>query len=365
MTTDRGSVNRSLSGSAYRARTTSPLSFFFTHWPKPTMNRLTIATTILALLSLHQACAQAPAAIGQVDAVQQRRQLAESAAPSEIAAPELFPGETSDVGPQSVLRFKPRKKYFEAQADVQYFYTDNMLLTENNKESVDVLVSTAEVALAPDAYPLFHGLFSPRLGYHAQWFDFGLADGGNLGSTTFKLNDFDFNSQTAFTDAQWRYGDWIVEAGFDFRRLLTTSDYDQFYREYVPRWALRYIFDFQAAGAFALAYEGDYRITDSPSLLSSDLLDRTDHSLLALYTVPFFNHAVLQPYYRVKYTHFTGEEERDDIIQSVGLAAYYFFTPNISLRAFIDYETLDSSEDVISEYDRFDVGGGLNLTLRF
>src|ERR1017187_1841412 len=60
--------------------------------------------------------AQVSGAIQQTDAAQQRRQLEQTAKPytDGESAPELYSGESSDVGPQSVLRIKPRKTLFEA-----------------------------------------------------------------------------------------------------------------------------------------------------------------------------------------------------------------------------------------------------------
>jgi len=73
------------------------------------------------------------------------------------ARPNCTPDETSDVGPQTVLKTKPRHHLFEAMADVQYMYTDNMFLTENHHQKADLLVSTVEFALAPTPYDFAGG----------------------------------------------------------------------------------------------------------------------------------------------------------------------------------------------------------------
>ena len=72
----------------------------------------------------------------QADSVQQRRQLEQAAQlmVSTNAVPELFAGESDDVGPQSVLKMKPRRTLFEASADAQYFYSDNMFLANGGKQ---------------------------------------------------------------------------------------------------------------------------------------------------------------------------------------------------------------------------------------
>ena len=40
-------------------------------------------------------------------------------------------------------------------------------------------------------------------------------------------------------DGRWMCDNWIVEAGFNYQRLLTWPHFDQFYRESVPRWGVR------------------------------------------------------------------------------------------------------------------------------
>ena len=320
------------------------------------------------MVLVFQAAAQAPTAPDQVDSVQQRR-LAEQMARSHSAegepVPELFPGESSDVGPQSVLRSKPRRTYIEAQADAQYFYTDNMLLTEHNRQEAAVLVSTAQAALAPTAYELGPGLFSPRLGYRHQWFDFGL-DGSKLRNSFLKLNAFDFNAQSPFTDAQWLYKNWVFEAGFEFNRLMTTAEYVEFYREYVPHWGLQRLMPLGERTVISLGYAGDYRSTEGQTFFEKDFNDRTDHSFFAICTHTLCSQAVAQAYYQFKYTSFTAQTQREDYLQSFGLALYCYLTPQINLRAFVGYEMKSSDgRNAIQEYDKLDAGGGVNLTFRF
>jgi hypothetical protein len=325
-----------------------------------------------------QSNAQTPGAIQQVDSVQQRQQLERNARPIEPgeAAPELYPGEISDTGPQTVLRFKPRKTYFEALADAQYFYTDNMFLNENEKQSTDVLVGTAQFALAPTPYDLGGGKLAPRLGYRHQWYTFGLAkdeqiqvfDFETLSTRLADLNEFDFNAQTFFTDGRWARDNWIFEAGFDYTRLMDSDDYNQFYQEYVPRWGVRRPFPLYETGTLSLGYAGDYRFAQTdvpPPTFDDDFNSRTDHSLFVAYSQSLCKNAVLQPYYRFKYTRFTAGDERNDYLHSFGLALHCFFNQYIGLRAFAGYDILDSSNPDVPDYKRLDAGGGLNLTFRF
>jgi len=350
--------------------------------------RLTNICLLGAQLAIVTATAQTPGAIQQVNDSQQQRKLIQSAKSYREgdSAPELYSDENSDLGPQSVLKMKPRHTLFEAMADAQFFYTDNMFLNENGRHEADVLVSTAQFALAPTPYDLAGGLLAPRIGYRHQWYDFGLA--GNQKVTVFNFNTeeegpasvnvFDFNSQTAFADAQWSKNNWLAEAGFDYQRLLSTANYEEFYHEYVPRWSLQRIFPLCERSAITLGYAGDYRfgspkpfvfVPPSSSIIriNPDLGDRTDHSLFATYNQSLCRHVILQPYYQLKYTHFTDSTigRRNDLLSSVGAALYWTVCANCEIRTFFDYNLRFSDNPSVSEYHQFDGGGGINVTFRF
>jgi len=313
-----------------------------------------------------------------VESDQQRRQLERAAReiqPGETA-PELYPGEVTDIGPQSIIKYKPRKSYVEAMVDGQYFYTDNMFLNEEDKQEADVFVGTAQIALAPTAYDLGPGKLAPRIGYRHQWYMFGLLnddtvqvfDFETLSVREVELRKFDFNAQTLFTDGRWTMGNWGVDLGFEYTRLMESDDYDQFYQEYVPRWGVQRVFPLYESGALSLGYAGDYRFADTdmpPPQFNEDFNSRTDHSLNIAFTQSLCKHAVVQPYYRFKYTRFTEGDERDDYLHSFGVAVHCFFTQQVGLRAFAGYDMLETSNPNIPDYRRLDAGGGLNLTFRF
>ena len=339
--------------------------------------KLILPGACLALM-VSTVAAQTPGAIQQVESDQQRRQMERDARPivPGESAPELYPGEVTDVGPQSILTYKPRKTYVEAMVDGQYFYTDNMFLDETNRQATDVFVATAQFALAPTPYDLWGGKLGPRIGYRHQWYMYGLLnddtrqvfDFETLTTREVELRKFDFNAQTIFTDGRWTWNNWAFDLGFDYTRLMESDDYDQFYSEYVPRWGVQHIFPLYRTGALSVGYAGDYRFADTdlpPPDFNEDFNSRTDHSLNVAFTQSLCRHAVVQPFYRFKYTRFTEGDERDDYLHSFGVAVHCFFTEQIALRAFAGYDMLESSNPVIPDYRRLDAGGGLNLTFRF
>jgi len=319
-----------------------------------------------------------------VESVQQRRQLetVSGSLAGTNAVPEFYEGETSDVGPQSVVQNKPRRTFIEASADEQYFFSDNVFLANQGKQGADVLVSTVQAALAPTAYAFAGGQLWPRLGYQQQWFNYGLLGsdtvhvyqpGHNPANYYTGIGKFDFNVSTVFSDVTWRRQNWTFILGGDYRRLLDSGNYDEFYHEFVPRWSLGREFSINDSLSFAIAYEGDYHFTEStppgtPNPTSpvypDTFNDRTDQGLVLVGNWQLGRHAMLQPYYRFQFAHYT-QINRDDTINSFGLTLYCPLTRQISLRTFVSYDIANTDGFYVQNYRNLNAGGGVNLTVRF
>jgi hypothetical protein len=334
---------------------------------------------ILAVSPVLPVCAQMQNADSQlVDSVQQRQQLTQAAQPMIVTnVPDLYDGESDDVGPQSVVKLKPARTWFEARGDVQYFHTDNMFLANSGKQGADVLVGTVEAALAPTPYDFAGGQLAPQLGFQEQWFNYGLASSGSVnvynpyypfsGSSKANLDQFDFNVQTVYTDAAWRRDNWTFTLGADYRRLLDSGSYDEFYKEWVPRWAIRRDFLLSETTMIALGYDGDYRLTDTPNSFTSvgrNFNDRADNSLSIVGSWRLCRYAVLQPYYFFDFTHYT-TIHRNDLLHTFGLALYVPINDQVSLRLFATYDNFKTDGYYVQSYQKLDLGGGLNFVYRF
>jgi hypothetical protein len=288
-------------------------------------------------------------------------------------APELYPGENTDVGPQRILRLKPHKTYFEIIADSQYFYTDNALLSDKTKTGTALFVNTIQGALAPEAYKLGTGQFSPMMGFRSQWFNYDL-ESHNDG-----LNRLDFNAQTAFISGRQEWGNWQLFGGLDFTRILDQHAYTEGYREYVPAVALQRFFVLNDNLIFVAGMQFSYHFTRVPPsqpppffVTRSEVNDR-ENCLVNLSLIwAIIPKLVLQPYYRFQYFHypkFTDGTQaaipRDDTVHTFGGSAAYYFTKSVALRAFTSYEIQDSSFASTFNYHKLDAGGGLSLDFRF
>ncbi|MBU6410357.1 MAG: hypothetical protein KGR98_08210, partial [Verrucomicrobia bacterium] len=237
------------------------------------------------------------------------------------------------------------------------------------------LVSTIQAAVAPTPFAVCGGQLAPRLGFQQQWFNFGLADSGTVTvinpltgtPQNVNLNTFDFSVSTVFADLTWRRNNWLLTLGADARWLLDSGNYNQFYREFVPRWTIEREFPLTQKTGLAIGYDGDYRDTQTqspPAGVGENYNDRTDHSLYVVGSWRLCRYAVLQPFYRFEYSHYT-RVSRDDFLNSFGLALYCPVTKNVTLRAFVGYDNLNTDGQFAQNYEMLDAGGGLNLFIRF
>lgn len=292
-----------------------------------------------------------------------------SLAPGE-APPELFPGESTDVGPQSILKLKPRRRHWEASTDSQYLYTSNMLLTEapTARTATSLLVNTVQFAMAPDAYELRGRSFSPRIGFRHQWFNYGLEDSGR------NLDAFDFDAQTIFLDGRYSVAEnWIANLGLNYTRLLGhqpgVADHNEFYKEWAPRWGLERYLPLGERQVIRLGYQGEYHVSEVdpvPPVLTAGRNDRLDQTFIASYTHAFNAHLIAQPFYRFQYTAYTASgADRNDFLNTVGLALAWVFNEYASVRLFTTYDYKESDNALVADYRKFDAGGGLSLRIRF
>ncbi|MES2309877.1 MAG: hypothetical protein V4507_13555, partial [Verrucomicrobiota bacterium] len=189
------------------------------------------------------------ARIDQVDSVNRQNALTENPlmkveGTNEEKVPEIISGEESDMGPQYIVKRKFIRKWISAFVDSYYSYTSNVFqqeeLTPNQAYDTSVMISTAQVAIAPDAFEMDSRLkIAPRIGFRHQWFNYGIGDTDPISGATSGggVNSLDFDVQTVFADNRWIYDQvWVASIGFDWVRLLgheqPTDNYAEFYKEY-------------------------------------------------------------------------------------------------------------------------------------
>jgi len=164
---------------------------------------------------------------------------------------------------------------------------------------------------------------------------------------------------------------WQFGAGVNLTRLVSQADYDETYREFMPNAGVQRIIPLNDHMYFSLGDLVDYHLTRVPSEFGSrtDLNDRFDNIASVTFTWQPTRHILIQPYYRFQYSYYPhdslGLSDRDDYLQSFGISAAYYFTPNISVRAFFNYNRRQTSDPYTPAYREINGGPGATLNIKF
>jgi hypothetical protein len=305
------------------------------------------------------------AALRQVQSATQRQEfqgsLQQSSAGSNQNAPELYEGESADVGPQVLLAEKQRRNWFEAGADVQYYYTSNLFLTEKDKIDTGVLLSTAQFAIAPEAMALGGGEYSVRAGYRHQMYNYG------LDKTSNQLNNFNFDVGTVFLNHRYKLPSEVsLYFGTEYNRYLShEAGWREFYSELALTWGAEKSISFGENHQLSLSYIGINHVTHTDPNPTTNVNDRIDSILSVNWSWQFYPRFILQPYYRVQQVHYWRSQDRDDFINTMGLSLGWYPSDSLALRLFTSYEFRESDDENVDDYHKLDAGGGLSLNLRF
>jgi hypothetical protein len=298
--------------------------------------------------------------------------------------PELYAGESSDMGAQMLLREKPVIRYFEANADTSFTYTSNANLDTRNPIDTGISVTTLSLAFAPDPWEVADGKLSLRSGYrHIFWiYDVKRqVDTNNLNAGNFQLSSFFVSSRYVFREH------WAASFGVDHNRIMLgksnwrmgrlfeAGNWNEVYTEFNPNWSLDRMFSLTTKITGSLSYSGGYHFTytdpntaPSPTRIGNDHLNNA--LMLSLMYAPV-EQWLVQPYIRGAHAAFTrsgavkGNEHRRDLTRSLGVNVVWSPTERTSIRASISGEFRNSNDPVITDYSKFEAATGLSFTFRF
>jgi len=311
-----------------------------------------------------------PVNVQQFQNTQQARQF-EAPLPGQMLAtnaPELYPGESTDVGPQRILRQNPRPNYFNVWLDSQVFYSDNANFAQG-KFILDstVYVNTAQAAITPPDFKLGDGRLTLTAGGISQWYNYG----------NHQMSSLDFNAQTLFTSARYSWNNWQFSLGFSYTRLLEQEHYNQTYQEYLPVLAVQRIFPINEKLIVAVGNQLDYHFTDVPphtiainaSSGSSEINNRLDDITSLTLSWELARRLILQPSYRFQYSNYRYSTDqttdRNDYLNTFGITLAYYFNQNISLRTFFNYNIKQSDDPLTPAYHEYNGGLGGTLNVSF
>jgi hypothetical protein len=305
-----------------------------------------------------------PAAVQQLENTRQIEQqqtiLPQIAAGTN--APELYPGENEDVGPQRILRVAPPRKYFDALVDSQVFYTDDAnFASDPSRIGSAVFVNTIQMAFAPTPYQFGPGKFAPSIGAISQWYNY----------SSDRMTSLDFNAQTLFLSGRYALDKWQFGLGASYTRLVNQAGYKQSYREFLPTFGVERFFPITDKLLLSIGDQVDYHFSKVPMIFGSrtDINDRFDNDVNVALSWQVNRHLVVQPYYRFQYSHYDYDtkldSDRDDLLNTFGVTVAYYFNKYVSLRTFFNYNCKQTDDPLAPRYHELDGGIGASLDIKF
>jgi hypothetical protein len=303
-----------------------------------------------------------PASVQQLQNTQQtQQQNAFSSLVSGTTAPELYPGENSDIGPQRILKMTSRPTPWELYLDSQFFYTNNATFSKNPKTGSGVFVNTVQLSYSPGPYKLGSNTFAPSAGISSQWYNYGRKS----------LAPLSFDAQTGFLSAKYNLGThWQIFGGINYTRLLN-PDYKETYREFLPNLGGQYLFSIRDNLILIVSDEIAYHSTYVPPFLGSSpsTNNRWDETVNLAIAWQLTGHLIAQPYYRFQYSYYRTDtfqtSSRKDYLQTTGLTMAYYFNKAASARVFFNYNAKKSSDINVDDYQEADGGLGASLDVKF
>ncbi len=292
----------------------------------------------------------------------QQMQQPLSASLAETNAPELYPGENLDVGPQRILRLHPRPNYFNVFFDSQAFYSSDANYAEGAAAIASpVYVNTIQAAFTPPEWQLGPGKFAAVIGYSSQWYDYG----------NDRLTSLDFNAQTAFVSGRYSVGKWQFGLGGNYTRLLDQETDHQTYSEWLPAFTIQRFFPISQQLLFSVGNQIDYHFTTEPAPPGTytEINNRFDESVSLTLTWQITRQLSLQPYYRFQFSNYRyntlQNSDRNDYLNSYGVTLAYGFNEHFSVRAFFNANVKNSDDRFVAEYHEYNEGVGANLNFSF
>jgi len=325
-------------------------------------------------------------AVRQAEGLRQQaeqREKASSTAPAAEAdgPPETYPGENADLGPQTLLKQKPKAKpLFEASADTMFTFTTNAL-TDSSGKHASIMAETWSLALAPEA-DIGIGKLGWRAGYRQL---FWMYDVSRIHPD---LNGYNFMMSSAFLSSNLSFNEnWLASLGLDYNRIMNdagvkgapnqwrlgrladASKWTEVYTEWNPNWSLSRNIGLGDKAGLTLGYNGGYHFTKTdpnPRTWSSDHLDSGVSLTLSLTPIEKW---VIQPGVRFNYQVYTQPQNagghRSDRTLSPGLTVLWMPTERWSLRASFGSEFKYSSNADTPNYHKFEGSTGVTFTYKF
>jgi hypothetical protein len=322
--------------------------------------------------------------------------------PADEVAPETYPGENADLGPQVLLKQKKKRDpLFEFSSDTMFMWTSNALTAgwsdpANGPRDTGIVAETLSLAFAPKAWDVGSGKLSLRTGYRQVFWVYDVRDrvpiNPELGYNGLNLNNFQVS--TIFTNARYSFAEnWAASFGVDYTRVMnqspaqdwkiqnfgdTSNFWKESYKDINPNWSLDRSIALGEKAGISLTYSGGYHFSELPtafpnsSSLGSSYLDKLDNAFTVGFAYLPSQTWMIQPSTRFLHCLFTrtqsasdpGERRRTTSV-SPSLTVMWMPKPSLSVRLSTSADFFRSNDSDQPSYNKYDASVGFSINLKF
>ena len=291
-------------------------------------------------------------------------------APAAPAAtvPELFAGEMEDVGPQFLLLAQPGARPLELWTDLEVTGTSNATLVETDPKASTITSAQTGGTWHFGERPLRGGRLAFETGFKVQTYRYGLISGPKAKINFLEIDRNDFDLIGAHVQAGWRREGWLVATALRGASLRNRGNGRVFYQELAGEWQIFRQWRTTPRRAWTIGLEGAARWsqTDSFGLLPVGWNNRIEQGLIAVLDQNLGARWRIQPALRVQGTRYTyRDRDRSDVHASGRLSLVHALTTAAELRLGLGYDRRDSSEPVIADFRKWDLGLAGSARWRF
>lgn len=282
--------------------------------------------------------------------------------------PELFAEEIEDVGPQYLLLTGARAWTLDLWSDFEVTGTSNTTLVESDPVASTITSAQAGVTWRTTGRPWAGGRLAWEAGVKYQAYRYGYFADENRRINLLEIDRNNFDLTGVHVRADWRRDHWLVTAAVRGASLYSGTSHRVFYEELAVELQAYRQQPLGTRRTLAVGVEGATRLsrTDSFGLLPEGWNDRAELGVLAVVDQELGPRWRLQPAVRVLWSRYLdSSRDRTDWHGSARVTLSYALAARAELRISGGYDRRESSEALIADFAKWDLGLGAAAHWRF